>query len=250
MDWASEYGVEAGDVVSILAVDHVFYDKEMRTGGSLAWNDYNPGNIITHGGEAVQYGAFPGKANGRFAIFPDEATGFEAIRSFLRRRQKLSILAMMKLYAPDGDGPNDASAYAGRIADALGVGVDTPVSEIGEDGLTTFAQTVQQVEGWNAGTSYSTDDQLPDDITTWLATFPDPAERAANDQPFAAVTSTGPGVANLQQKLADLGYDIGAGGADGQFGPGTKAAVAAFQSDNGLSPDGVCGHDTWVALVG
>jgi N-acetylmuramoyl-L-alanine amidase len=36
---------------------------------------------------------------------------------------------------------------------------------------------------------------------------------------------------------------------DGTFGPGTAAAVEAFQHKRGLRVDGVCGRQTWAALV-
>jgi hypothetical protein len=36
--------------------------------------------------------------------------------------------------------------------------------------------------------------------------------------------------------------------ADGDFGPGTKAAVVAFQKEHGLYPDGVVGKNTWAKL--
>lgn len=39
-------------------------------------------------------------------------------------------------------------------------------------------------------------------------------------------------------------------GADGDFGPGTEAAVLAFQRRNGLDPDGVIGPSTWSKLLG
>lgn len=50
----------------------------------------------------------------------------------------------------------------------------------------------------------------------------------------------------VQHLLAYLGYDPGA--MDGLDGPKTKLAVTAFQSDFGLSADGIAGTQTWEAL--
>lgn len=50
----------------------------------------------------------------------------------------------------------------------------------------------------------------------------------------------------LQKKLLDLGYYQGA--LDGNFGSGTKSAVARFQSDCGLAVDGIAGSETLRAL--
>lgn len=43
---------------------------------------------------------------------------------------------------------------------------------------------------------------------------------------------------------------VGIWGADGDFGPQTKAAVLAFQRRNGLEADGIIGPETWAALLG
>src|SRR4051812_11289731 len=59
--------------------------------------------------------------------------------------------------------------------------------------------------------------------------------------------SSGPNVQDLQQKLKDLGFDPK--GVDGNFGPGTRAAVAGFQKSKGLSADGVVGPATIAALA-
>lgn len=54
-------------------------------------------------------------------------------------------------------------------------------------------------------------------------------------------------VTTLQQGLVDLGYTV-AGGVDGDYGPGTADAVSQFQTDNGLTSNGVAGAETRTAL--
>ena len=54
---------------------------------------------------------------------------------------------------------------------------------------------------------------------------------------------SGPDVKVVQQKL-------GVVPADGFYGPATVAAVKKFQGQNGLSPDGKVGNNTWTKLLG
>lgn len=56
------------------------------------------------------------------------------------------------------------------------------------------------------------------------------------------VGSNGEDVKKLQEKLGI--------GADGSFGPGTEKAVKAWQSSNGLTPDGIVGDGTWSKMFG
>lgn len=56
----------------------------------------------------------------------------------------------------------------------------------------------------------------------------------------------GRAVERLQERLATLGFSPGR--IDGRFGPGTEAALLAFQRSSGLLPDAVCGAVTWSAL--
>lgn len=58
--------------------------------------------------------------------------------------------------------------------------------------------------------------------------------------------SKGPDVTDLQKKLKALGFDPK--GVDGKFGPGTTAAVIAFQESKGLEADGTVGPATLAAL--
>lgn len=58
--------------------------------------------------------------------------------------------------------------------------------------------------------------------------------------------SSGPDILTLQSALQQLGFDPH--GIDGIFGAGTEAAVIAFQTSKGLTPDGVVGPNTMAAL--
>jgi putative chitinase len=58
--------------------------------------------------------------------------------------------------------------------------------------------------------------------------------------------SSGPDVLTLQSTLKQLGFDPN--GVDGTFGPGTEAAVIAFQKSKGLTADGMVGPNTMAAL--
>lgn len=53
---------------------------------------------------------------------------------------------------------------------------------------------------------------------------------------------------DLQERLNVLGFTFG-GDDVGVFGGGTSEAVRAFQTDRGLRCDGICGQQTWSALV-
>ncbi|MEV4627583.1 N-acetylmuramoyl-L-alanine amidase [Micromonospora sp. NPDC049523] len=57
---------------------------------------------------------------------------------------------------------------------------------------------------------------------------------------------TGEDVRTLQERLLEMGYDVGR--ADSIYGAQTARAVAQFQREVGLSPDGTCGPHTMHAL--
>lgn len=51
-------------------------------------------------------------------------------------------------------------------------------------------------------------------------------------------------VRDVQSRLVELGYSVGASGADGILGADTYSAVKAYQKDHGLAVDGIPGPDT------
>ncbi|HEY3037659.1 MAG TPA: peptidoglycan-binding protein [Pyrinomonadaceae bacterium] len=63
--------------------------------------------------------------------------------------------------------------------------------------------------------------------------------------PFLRQGCKGNDVLTMQQRLKALGYNVSV---DGNFGPGTSAAVIACQQKHGLPGDGVVGPKTWAAF--
>lgn len=61
--------------------------------------------------------------------------------------------------------------------------------------------------------------------------------------------SRGSDVRELQSALMQLGYNVGAYGADGIFGQLTEDAVSTFQYDHGLNIDGIVGTETANAIL-
>lgn len=58
----------------------------------------------------------------------------------------------------------------------------------------------------------------------------------------------GEDVKKLQQKLFDMGYDLGTAGIDGIFGPKTQEALQNFQKDSKIEPTGIFDEKTFDKL--
>ena len=56
-------------------------------------------------------------------------------------------------------------------------------------------------------------------------------------------------VKTLQRILYAMGYNLGASKVDGDFGAKTETAVRTYQTQNGLTADGVVGQSTWDKLL-
>ena len=81
---------------------------------------------------------------------------------------------------------------------------------------------------------------LPPVPANVMAVTPDPSLPTA--APVMRTGSKGQEVKDLQTRLSALGFYSGE--IDGEFGPGTKEAVTAFQKANGLEADGIVGEET------
>lgn len=72
---------------------------------------------------------------------------------------------------------------------------------------------------------------------------------AVSSHAHIAPGSRGEAVRELKERLASLGHPVPATEAPDEFGTETEALVRTFQLARGLRVDGVCGPQTWAALV-
>lgn len=129
------------------------YD-EVRKGGSLAWRNNNPGNIV--GSDFADRNGAVGRAGGkkgnRFAVFPDRRTGLAALSKLITgpSYRNLTPLQAIAKYAPPSE--NDTANYQRLIRRAIGDTGDKTISQLTSRQIGALLTTIGQVEGWNAGT--------------------------------------------------------------------------------------------------
>ncbi|MGY2050685.1 tlde1 domain-containing protein [Methylobacterium sp. JK268] len=123
--------------------------ESVRQNGSRSWRNCNPGNI-QKGSFADSCGAIGGDS--RFAIFPDEATGLEAIATLLRSRSYRSLTLQQAIfrYAPTNE--NDSNAYVQSVVERTGVSPDEIIARLSLAQLNGIALAIQVHEGWIPGT--------------------------------------------------------------------------------------------------
>ena len=125
--------------------------KIKRSGGSVAWRNNNPGNIINS--KFTSENGAVGSA-GRFAVFPNEETGLQATIKLLRSKNyvNLELRQVYNRWAPEGDGDNNPSAYANYVSKHSGVPLNKKIYELNNDEIMRVARAMQKFEGWSVGT--------------------------------------------------------------------------------------------------
>lgn len=98
-----------------------------------------------------------------------------------------------------------------------------------------------------SATTASTFATIPLETTSSSSTTTTEATTSTTEAPVASANAAIPSVLKLQERLAELGYDIGT--PDGQWGARTTYSLMAFQKVEGLSVDGQDGPQTQAALA-
>ena len=146
---------------------YVVYQDEVRVGGTKAWRNNNPGNIV--GGAWANGRGAIGTAFG-MAVFPDEATGGAAIPALLHTTayQARTIREAISMYAPPSE--NDTESYIQSVVRGAGVPDTTRLSALTDAQLDLIVGVIRRVEGWTAGTTYHRDG--PDWVRALLGAAP------------------------------------------------------------------------------
>ena len=120
-----------------------------RVGGTIAWRNNNPG-CIRYSTKTVKMGAI-GTANG-FAVFPDEQTGMNAIKTLLTSEnyRDLTVANAITKYAPPHE--NDTKSYITKLCRGTGLKQDQKICDLNDSLLTKVVHTIRILEGWHEGT--------------------------------------------------------------------------------------------------
>lgn len=132
------------------AVIYVFSDgtKLKRKGGTRAWRNSNPGNL-RYSEKIRQCGAI-GQAGG-FAVFPDEATGLQALEKLLLSDsyKNLTIADAIYKYAPPHE--NNTNGYKSYIKRVTGLNLDKKITALTPQEFKKVIEAIRVIEGWKTG---------------------------------------------------------------------------------------------------
>ncbi len=123
--------------------------KIKRSGGSVAWRNNNPGNIVKS--EFARKNGGVGETD-KWAVFPDENTGLHAIVTLLQtdRYINLSLKDAMNRWSPSNDG-NNPDRYAKHISEMTGIPINAVIKNLSDNDLMKIARAMQKIEGWTPG---------------------------------------------------------------------------------------------------
>ncbi|WP_330985581.1 MULTISPECIES: LysM peptidoglycan-binding domain-containing protein [Enterobacterales] len=137
---------------SSLTVDFVADDGThyLRSGGSICWRFFNPGNIRpskTSVCNSLKIGEGKTKS-GNFMIFPDDNTGWAALKLLLTVTYKdKSVSEVISRYSPEKDG-NDPDGYTKVITMRTGIQPDTCIRDMNDSTLERLMEAIKTMEGY------------------------------------------------------------------------------------------------------
>ena len=126
-----------------------------HSGGTIAWRNNNPGNLRAYkesfGRGAIGTGSGATKEAPGFAIFPDVATGWNAMTDLLSQPvyQDLTIEEAINKYSPPTE--NNVENYLKFVENQTGFPRTTPMNNLSKDNLSKLAKAMRAHEGNKPG---------------------------------------------------------------------------------------------------
>ena len=118
----------------------------LHSGGTRAWRNNNPGNLVA----SEKSGRSIGKAGG-FAVFPTYEDGWAALKySLTHFYSDLKLDKVFEKYAPATDN-NDPQRYIKMVKQFSGLDSTRTLGQLSEAELAKFMAAIQRVEGWKEG---------------------------------------------------------------------------------------------------
>ena len=124
--------------------------RYLRTGGNPCWRFFNPGNIRpskTSVCDAFKIGIAITKS-GKFMIFPDYNTGWQALKLLLKMTYKdYTIDELTEAYSPSKDG-NNPQQYSTFIIDEANVKGSDCIKNMDDKTLERVMEAIKKMEGY------------------------------------------------------------------------------------------------------
>ncbi|MFS2018414.1 hypothetical protein ACEN88_17790 [Massilia sp. CT11-108] len=118
----------------------------LRSGGTRAWRNNNPGNLVA----AEKSGLSIGRG-GSFAAFASQEDGFAALEYSLKNfYSDIKLDKVFKKYAPATD-HNDPEQYAATVRKMTGLDAARTIGSLTKEELDEFKLAIMRVEGWKEG---------------------------------------------------------------------------------------------------
>jgi len=136
----------------LLTAEYISEDgtRYFRTGGTICWRFFNQGNIRPSKSSVcntLKIGIGDTKS-GKFMIFPDEETGWMALKLLLTITHKhLMVKELADVYAPQKD-KNRPEAYTHFIIKESNVNGDKHVKDLNSDELDRVMNAIKKMEGY------------------------------------------------------------------------------------------------------
>lgn len=118
----------------------------IRSGGTKAWRNNNPGNMKYKGGFAVRHGAI-GSAGG-MAVFPTEIMGRKALTDLLKSSNynSFKITDLSEKYDKD-----NAQEYRRMLLSISKLDPNKRIKDLAANEFDRLREAIERIEGWEVG---------------------------------------------------------------------------------------------------